>query len=87
MISNIFRRLCVTLTFAHNNHCYHYYCYHDRDNNAFGFNKCFFGIISGFQKNRVPKFQLTILRVEKVFCIKQYRLKELKLINKDLAQK
>ena len=29
MVSNIFRPLYVIFTFAHNNHCYQHYFYHD----------------------------------------------------------
>ena len=29
MVSKIFRPLYFTLSFAHNNHCYKHYCYHD----------------------------------------------------------
>ena len=29
IVLNIFRPLYITLTFPHNNHCYHDYCYHD----------------------------------------------------------
>ena len=98
MVPNIFRPLYVTLTFAHNNHCFTTIIFIILDNNAFGFNKCNFGIISGFKKkahnfsnsvnktHRVHKFPLSFLRVEKAFCIKQYLLKVSKLMKKYLAQ-
>ena len=56
MVSNIFRPMYFTLSFAHNNHCYHIIgTMIERVNNAFGFSKCNFGIRSGF-KNKKPKF-------------------------------
>ena len=51
MASNNFKPLYVTLEFAHNNHCYHHYCYYMMDNYAFGFSKYYFGIRTGFKKN------------------------------------
>ena len=44
-------------------------------------------LIQENETHRVPNFQLTILRMEKLFCINQYLLKVSELMNKDLAQK
>ena len=85
IVSNIFRPLYVTWSFAPNVHGYHYcyhYCYH---NNAFGFNMRIFRIRSGFKKktrnfsnsikwNTFGKFQFNMLSVKKSILLHQYHL-------------
>ena len=49
IVSKIFRPLCITLSFAHNNAIVTGIIVTMIDNNAFDFNKCYFGIRSGFK--------------------------------------
>ena len=56
IVSKIFRPLCITLSFAHNNAIVTGIIVTMIDNNAFDFNKCYFGIRSGFKKKTIFLF-------------------------------
>ena len=77
IVSNIFGPLYITLTFTQNTHDNQ--CCYLVDNSACSFNKCNFGIRSGFKKktrnfsnsvkwNTFGEFQFITLRVEKHFA-------------------